>query len=368
MKHFNKHTLPRIAALILCVVTAASSTYAAPTKNWQKTADELSARPLTVSWNSNGAVRTVDLVGVSDGFLSFKVGNQAGEASMPLDTLGDIWFNYKVEQDYSKAVGSINKETLTRQYLDLLRQTGYPMVRFLEVPPANCSFAQVVSNLTAGLLQLKQLEEATYLINQLDIVALGPEFEEHTIQLASLLVEAGNTEQASTIIQKVPIERIDLSNTDLVFDLAHLLRSQDDFGAAKGIYQKLAENPNIEDNSAIHWSYYCGLKQGDFTKDHNFAERVETIKPGAANYPLQQLVLGIYYSEREQTTEAMRSISQGIAFASPVEAWTPELMFCSAKAYENVDMPEISKSVYEETMRFFPNSTWATAAKKELEN
>ncbi|MGJ8652443.1 MAG: hypothetical protein ACSHX8_04155 [Opitutaceae bacterium] len=367
MKNFYKHTFLQALALALCVAYAASTPLVAQTNsNWKQQAEKWIEGPLTVSWKNGNAVSTVSLVAVRDGQLSFQVGQQAGEASMPLDTLGDIWFTHQTAEGYNSAIGLIGKESFNLQHLNLIRETAYPMVRFLQVPTENSSFIEVVSKLADGLIQLKQLEEAAFLINQLEISELGPDFEAHTINLAKEFVEAGAVDEATKIIGKIAIERMDLSNTDLIFDLAHLLRNQENFVDSRNIYQQLAKNSAIENNSAIHWSYYCGLKEGDFIKDHDFPQEVETISPGSPNYPLQQLVLGIYYSKRDQDKEAMRAISQGIAFATPVEAWTPELMFRSAQAYQSVDMADISKSVYTETIRFFPTSSWAAAAQKEL--
>jgi len=368
MKHFNKQILPGLAGLALCLASVTSSSIAAPVEeNWQQRAEKLMSKPLTVSWQNNGATSTMNLVGVRDGQLAFKVGKQAGEASMPLDTLGDIWFDTPPHKGYSQAIGLIGKETFGIKHLNLMRQRAYPTVRFLEIPAAHCGFPDTVSNLTAGLLQLGQLDEATFLINQLDIPTLGPKFEAHAIALARALVEAGSPQKATAIIQQLPIDRIALANTALVFDLAHLLRDQKKYSDARNIYQKLGKNASIGNNPAEYWSYYCGLKEGEYLDDHSFPAAVNNIEAGGPHYPLQQLVLGIYYSTREQDQEAMRAISQGIAFATPVETWTPELMFCSAQAYATLEMPDISKSVYQETVRFFPTSPWAVAAQKELD-
>lgn len=368
MKNFYKHSFLRALALALCLAyTTSGQLVAQANTNWKQQAERWIDGNLTVSWKNGNAVSTVGLVAVRDGQLSFIVGQQAGEASMPLDTLGDIWFTHNTVEGYNNAIGLIGKENFNLQHLNLIRETAYPMLRFLEVPAENSAFIEVVNKLANALIQLKQLDEAVFLINQLNISELGPDFEAHTINLAKELVEAGTIDQAITIIQKIAIERMDLSNTDLIFDLAHLLRNQKNFVDSRNIYQQLAKNPAIDNNSAIHWSYYCGLKEGDYIKDHNFPKEVDSITPGSPNYPLQQLVLGIYYSKREQNKEAMRAISQGIAFATPVEAWTPELMFRSAKAYQSVDLADISKSVFTETVRFFPSSDWAAAAQKELD-
>lgn len=368
MKHFNLCLSPFIVGLALCI-SAPDTAAAADTdnSNWQKKATKLIRKPLQVSWKNNGAQSRINLVEIRDGFLAFNVPGQTGEASMPLKTLADIWFTHETTPEYNKAIGLIDKETFNLKHLELLRQAAYPMVRFLEVPPKNCGFIGVVSNFTEGLLKLEQLEEATFLIGQLDIRKLGPEFEGKAIELAQALADEGSHVKAINVIKEVPIERIDLSNTDLIFDLAHSLREQENYKDARNLYQQLSKNKAIEHNEAKYWSYYCALYQGELIDDFSFADNFDKTEPGKPHFSLQQLVLGIYYAKREQSKEAMRAISQGIAFATPVEVWTPELMFRSAQAYEKVDMSEISKSVYEETVRFFPNSKWATSAQKELE-
>lgn len=367
MKHFNQRILPLIAGFAISIgFTATAAAADASTPDWQSKATSLSAQPLHVSWKNNGAVSRINLVELRDGFLAFNVAGQSGEASMPINTLGDIWFTHETTPEYNRAIGQIDKETFNHKHLELLRQTAYPMVRFLDIPQKNAGFIDVVSNLTTGLIQLDQLDEATALINQLDIEKLGPEFEEKAIELAQALVDQGSHAQAISVIKGVPIETIDLSNTDLIFALAHSLREQENYADARDLYHKLSQNKAIESHEAEYWSYYCELYQGELIDDHSFASKADKIEPGKPHFPLQQLVLGIYYAKREQSKESMRAISQGIAFATPVEVWTPELMYRSAQAYEIAKMSEISKSVYEETVRFFPSSKWAASAQQEL--
>lgn len=366
MKHFKPRLLPLIAGFVLSVAFATTASANALNADWQKNAAQAIAQPMSVSWKNNGAVSRINLVELRDGFLVFKVPGQPGEASMPIDTLLDIWFSHDTSDEYNKAIGLIGKETFNLQHLDLLRQTAYPMVRFLEIPQKNCGFVSVVGDFAAGLIQLGQLDEAGFLIGQLNIGKLGPEFEEKAIQLAQAYVDQNAHAKAIEVIKKVPIDKIDLSNTDLIFGLAHTLREQENYDDARNIYQQLSQNTAIKNNEAEYWSYYCGLYQGEIIDDHSFAEKSATIQPGKPHFSLQQLVLGIYFAKREQNKEAMRAISQGIAFATPVEAWTPELMYRSGQAYENMDMSDISKSVFEETVRFFPSSKWAAFAQNEL--
>ncbi|MEN8663037.1 MAG: tetratricopeptide repeat protein [Lentimonas sp.] len=363
MKHFNKRLLPFIAGFALSI--GLDSTAGAA--DWQKKADRLSSQPLSVSWTNNGAVSQINLVEIRDGFLAFNATGQPGEASMPLNTLGEIWFTHSSSPEYNKAIGIIEKDNFNLQHLELLRQTAYPMVRFLDIPQKNCAFVAVVSNLVTGLINLGQLDEATSLIGQLDISQLGPEFEKKAIQLAQALVDEDAHAKAVEVIKQVPVDKIDLSNTDIIFVLAHTLREQENFTDARNIYQQLSQNKAIESKESEYWSYYCGLNLGELIEDHTFDKKAAVIEPGDAHFPLQQLVLGIYYAKREQGKEAMRAISQGIAFATPVEPWTPELMYRSALAYEKVKMTDISKSVFEETVRFFPNSKWAASAQQELD-
>ena len=130
----------------------------------------------------------------------------------------------------------------------------------------------------------------------------------------------------------------------------------------------LSKNKEITHHEAEFWAYYCALKQGEYFDDHSFANEIKKIRPGEPGFPLQQLVIGTYYTNREQHFEAMRAISEGIAYATPVEAWTAELMYCSGIAYQYSDMPDISEAVLSETVLFFPNSSWASKAKLLIEN
>lgn len=366
MRNFKLQSIIHIAGLVLGSALAVSGASAQSTENWRQTAEQLIAQPMRVTWNNQGSSSNINLVEIRDGFLAFTVVGQTGEAALPIDSLGESWFNHPENSEYNKAIGLLEQETFNLRHLDLIKQVAYPMVRFLDIPEQNCQFRSVVNNLVIGLIQLNQFDEAIFLFDRLDISKLGPEFEEQIIRLAKALVDQEEIDKAITVIKKVPIKTIDLSNTDLVFQLAHALREKENYVDAQDLYTKLSKNLSIETKEAEYWSYYCQLYQEQLIDDHDFATNADKIKPGKANFPLQQLVLGIYYSKREQSKEAMRAISQGIAFATPVEPWTAELMFRSGKAYEEFEMNDVSKSVFEETMRFFPASKWAEFAQQEL--
>ena len=370
MKRFNHKPLKNVAGLCLGLVLCSSLANAAEpiNPNWEQEANELINTPMIISWQNNGRLSKIQLIKLEDGQLTFQVEGQPGEAAMPLDTIGDVVFQFETAKGFNQAIGEVGEETFNAQHLDTIRKTAYPMAKFVNIPAKHANFVSIVRQFMDGLIQMEQLDEALYLVKEINAPSLGPSYEETTLTLGKTFLEDGSLERTIEILDMVNIEEINLSNSTLVFDVAHILRGQEKYEEAINIYKKLSKNKEITNHEAEFWAYYCALKQGQHFDNHTFVKDVKKIEPGEPGFPLQQLVIGTYFTNREQHFDAMRAISEGIAYATPVEEWTPELMYRSAVAYQNVDMNDISVAVLKETVLFFPSSSWASAANEILEN
>ena len=365
MKRFNKHlsSAIRCAAIFACALIQPAHSQ---DNKWETSAKSMMREKLTIDWLINSKKSKINLVGIENNQLLFNVPGQPGEASMPLDSLSEIYFADPPNSEYETSIGLIGNEAFNLQHLEAIRRKAYPRLRFVEIPRANSAFADTVRNLLDGLIQVGRYNEAIFVLEQLDVGKLGPDFEKEAIRLALILSNSEQQNAALKVIQRVPIERVDVSNLDFIIELAHALREQENYKTAQSIYKQIAANPENFSEEAKYWTYYCSLKQGQHIEDHTFAFNIATIKAGEETFPLQQLVLGNYYIQREQIKEAMRAISQGIAFARPTETWTPELMYRSGQIYKRYEMPEIAQSVFKETILFFPTTKWAEAAQTEI--
>lgn len=363
MKHFSRmRMLQPISSILLSVAVLTCAVSAEQTDIWRSRADRLMQKELAVNWTVNGKQSEINLVKIEGGQLIFTLSGQAGEASIPMDSLSGIWFGTKENSAYNQAVGQLDSDSFTLQHLKPIRNRAYPRLRFVEIPRENCAFADCIRNYVQGLTQLGHYEEASFIIQQLDVSRLGPDFEEQAIRLALKLTEANQGDAAIPIIKQMDITQVEVTNLDFLIDLAHTIRTKNNFEGARDLYAQIASNPAVTTDEASLWAAYCGIQLGEHIENHDFATQVSVLECGEKAFPLQQLVLGTYYLKREQLKEAMRAVSEGIAFARPTEAWTPELMFRSAQLYERIEMPEIAQSVYQELILFFPASEWAEEA------
>ncbi|MDG1241017.1 MAG: hypothetical protein P8P52_00470 [Opitutae bacterium] len=327
-------------------------------------ATALMRQPLDVVLYRSGVQTKMRLTNIENEQIIFQVGNQMGEASIPLNQLGDVFFRIVTNDAYNKAIGAISTETLNPLQLNLLRERNYPMVRFLPIPHDKSIFHEAVKKLFEAIIQSENYEEAILLLRQLEIEKLDPDFEELAIGLSGKLAEQQDYTLASAVLKEIPIESINLSNLNAVLKTAGIIRDHANYEAAKNLYDRVAANPEISDLEAQYWSYYCGIYLSLFKDDHLFQQQVERIAPSDSLFSLQQLILGTYYLKREQFPRAMKTISAGIAYARPMDPWTAELMYRSGVAYEAIEDSKTAAAVYDETAKFFPNSKWSTKARE----
>ena len=327
-------------------------------------AKALMKQPLDVVQIRGKSQSNMRLTGIENEQVIFQIGNGMGEASIPLDQLGEISFRILVDDDYNKVIGAIATETLNRQQLNIIRARNFPMVRFLPIPPENSIFHEAVKKLFEALILAESYEEALLLLQNIDLNKLDPEFEQLAIRLSGNLVDQKAYELASATLEAIPIESINLANLNAVLTTAGTIRDHGTYEYAKALYDRLAINPESRDLEATYWSYYCGIYLGMFKDDHLFQQQVERIKPGEPLFSLQQLILGTYYLKREQFPLAMRTISEGVAYARPIDPWIAELMYRSGVAYEAIEEMQTAAAVYDETAKFFPNSNWSKLARE----
>lgn len=327
----------------------------------------LMKQPLDVVQIRGNTQSKMRLTGIENEQVIFQIGNGMGEASIPLAQLGEISFRILVDDEYNQAIGAIVKETLNRQQLNIIRERNFPMVRFLPIPRENSIFHEAVKKLFEALILTESYDQALLLLQNIDLNKLDPEFEQLAIRLSGKLADEAAYELAAATLEEIPIESINLANLNAVLETAGTIRDHENYESAKTLYERLASNPESRDLEATYWSYYCGIYLGMFKDDHLFQQQVEQIKPGEPLFSLQQLILGTYYLQREQFPLAMKTISEGVAYARPIDPWIAELMYRSGVAYEAIEEMQTAAAVYDETAKFFPNSNWAKLAREAYE-
>lgn len=367
MNHLTSKLVTGLAIAALCGLPNGSGHLCAQSDSKAaalKEAKALLTQPLDVVQIRGKSQTKIRLTGIQNEQVMFSIGEGMGEASIPLDQLGELSFRIQTDNDYNKIVGAIGNETLNPQQLKRIRERNFPMVRFLPIPPENCSFHESVKRLFEALILAKSYEEALLLLQNIDLKQLDPEFEDLAIRLSSDLADAEIYDLASAALLEIPIETINLGNLNAALKTAGIIRDHGNYESAKALYDRLTSNPENQDREAVFWSFYCGNFLGMFQDDHHFRQQVEQLKPGEPLFSLQQLILGTYYLEREQWPLAIKTISEGVAYARPTDSWIAELMYRSGMAYEAIEEKEIAAAVYDETAKFFSSSKWAQLARE----
>ena len=80
MRNFKLQSIIHIAGFVLGSALAISVASAQSTESWRKSAEQLIAQPMRVTWNNQGSSSNINLVEIRDGFLAFTVVGQTGEA------------------------------------------------------------------------------------------------------------------------------------------------------------------------------------------------------------------------------------------------------------------------------------------------
>ncbi|MFT4900905.1 MAG: tetratricopeptide (TPR) repeat protein [Lentimonas sp.] len=372
MKHLKTFSL---VVLTLYALGVSSDAWSAATErvesapDWKTEALRRINEPLKVDirWNVNSSQEEPGMIlSLEDGNVTFVQTNSGGQASVAREALGSFYFGSKFDEPVLAALRRVGRDLFTEQDLDALRDVTYPMCRFLSIPEANCNMHQTVLKFCQGLIQLGYLEEAAFYFQYIPMELVGLNFEELALQLAHLLLDEGNLDLGVDVVKGVPVEQINAANLASLAEFAHRLREFDEYRIAMGIYKRMLANSQQADDEPQYWFYYCEIALNEAQEDHEYIQKITTLDPSNRFFSLQQLIAGRYYLDRNFVDQAMRAIAKGVAFAKPVDRWTPELMYYSSRTYRALKMPEVADAILKEIVLFFPHSHWAELSQKIL--
>lgn len=339
-----------------------SLSFASEVPEWQSEADRLMAEDLVVYFSSDSG-NTLNLTQVDDGALFFRIGSGDVLGSMPLESIGPVQIIADTPKGFERILMEVGRSTWNVDALNTLRAEAYPMLRFLSLPTEKCNFQYVVLKFFEGLVQLNQFPEAIYLLKHLELASLGPYYQEKSIELLLNLVDANNYPAFNQAVSLIPLEIIDASNLKKVLSIADRLRNEDRYAMVTPIYERLADNEQVESLEPQMWQYYCQIYSGELADQPDFIDVMLRVPSTDPLYALQQLIIGSYYLQTERLALAMEAIAEGLAYATPMDAWMPELMYRSAQLYAALDKPEVAQSMFKEMQLFFPQSHWAQKPK-----
>ena len=340
----------------LCILPSLS--LASEVAQWKHSADRLMAKDLRVFFSSD-AENKLNLTQIHDGALFFRIGSGDVLGSMPLDSIGSVQIVADTPEGFDRLLTEVGRSSWNSEALDILRTEAYPMVRFLSLSREKCNFQYVVLKFFEGLIQLNQFPEVIYLLEQLDLASLGPYYQEKSIELLLSLVDANNHTLFNQVAPLIPLETIDAANLKKVLSIADRLRNEARYAMVTPIYERLSNNEQVESLEPQMWQYYCQIYIGDLADQPEFIDSMHRVPSTDPLYGLQQLIIGSHYFQIERLALAMEAISEGLAYATPMDAWMPELMYRSAQLYAALDKPQVAKAVFKEIQLFFPQSHWA---------
>lgn len=318
--------------------------------------------PVSINSGSNARVRLLD---VTDEEVVFELPG-GGQGSFQINDFGDARLRFVFSSAYSQAVASARSGVVDPGVLKELRSVGYPLVRFAGLPPEHTNFREPVLFLLQALVDADETEEAVFLLGRLDVGRLGPAFEERALGLVERLWLNEEYRKSLQILEGLAIEKFDRPNLEVALQFLIRLRQADRLEDAARFYSKVALVGGDTGIEASLWRDYCRVRLGEYDDNRELPTTLVEIEPEGDLYPLRQLVLGHYYQRRSLHDDAMRAISSGLAYATPIETWTAELMFRSAECYVALEEQDTAQAVFREVNQFFPNSPWAEASRQRI--
>ena len=312
-------------------------------------------------------------------------------------------FVYEWPRNEKQALRNLSNEQYDERFLQAVRPVIYKLMRYLEIPNDYFPIHDDCLSYVQALLGMEKLDEAFYVLARLNLAKLDEygyrEFSEASLDLAGKLI-AQNSKSAKTaraLLQRVQI-RNDSGDHASYLRLANSLRDQELFNEAISEYARLgpivSQSPGSPYKTVLDlWPIYCYIKLYEtYTKfasrDKRYAAAagkmfntaLQTIKKIDENPPSRQsneyslyklirsLIRVQYARQYEATGDLVKSaeyyrqsvleVTEGIVNARVGLEWLPESLIMAAEAYENLELNDAARNVYEQVRIFYKSTKW----------
>lgn len=353
---------------IACILSMALPAHASLKPIPKAQIETLSQSDFKVRLLKKKTKQTLVLVGKDGDELIFRLPGKASGQRVYLP-LSDFSENTRLvlnlPRAYYEALNDVNHHINIR-HMKTLRKLGYPLVRYLDLDLKGSNFETVVLSLFQALMKFDDKEEAILLAEKLDFEKIDPQFLELALDLVAGLMESGNTQRAFSLLDRVEVENLDETQLELLLEFGQELLAAESFEHAYRLFQRVQTAESSYQPYARLWTTYCSIRLGRLAVARVFLDNLDSFEGGTSVYSLKRLIEGRYYFELEAYEQAMRAVADGVAHAKVSEFWMPELLFISARCYEQHEDIDVAQNTYREVTLFFPNTVWGQLSETEL--
>lgn len=373
---------------------------------------------VTVTYLQSPAVKQMDLLAIDStkGIIYARmqgVGNlQLELRSLRAQNINK--FRFEWSRNTKVYLSYLSNEQYDSRILDAIRPELYSVMRFLDLPFEYLAIHDDCLTYVQALVAMKKFDEAYYILERINLGKLDKfgyrEFSESALTLCGQMIAENPklAEKSLGLLSKVSIRADNSDDHASYLNLCDALRNQGLYLQAIKEYGRLspivAQLPSSPLTSILQlWPTYCYLKLYESyfeasKKDKRYAphatqmfntavqglKKIDETPPNRQSneyslYKLIHALVQVQYARREEIggnnekaatyyRQSVLEVTEGIVNARIGLDWLPESLLMAGDAYENLELSEAARNVYNQIKTFFPNSKWDKQSSERLSN
>jgi hypothetical protein len=290
-------------------------------------------------------------------------GETTGEVILPLAEARDLWF--VLPESYQRAL-QLAYYARPDEALLLLAPVVRLLVPYAAAPGTNA--VPVINTYFDLLLGRERWAEALALARSLPLDTPDTGFLPRFVALARALRTTGAVLDATTLVQRVPVNDGTREWWPLLRDFADELRRTGHYVEAQTLYERL---PPAGDDEVARAGRELLLAYTDYHAGQRTraAARLEELAPPPGETEagtLFRLLAGRRALDTERPADALDLLGRALVEASGATEWRAELMAVIARAYRAAGPTAVADGIEADLRRIYPASRWTPPAPPSL--
>ncbi len=331
---------------------------------------QYSNQPLPVYYSTGNRPQTVYIVGkIGDNLIIREKPNSRQEVTIPLSS--DFTLQFRADKRFKRALDQISRGDYNKA-IPVMRPMAYTMFRYLGLPEEKSNVHEYVIEYINSLIAIDkdaERDEAFEMLRRVDYLAAPDSLKQVTLNTIGIYANLGRSDQALTLFNL--LAEIDENPAQLLpylWTIAYDMRAAGDFDRAVALYQQAIKmGEGNEKNRARIWASYCFARLGNIRNTELYLSTVKDVNETERLFSLKMLVDGYLAFSNENYAEALAKLTRGVAFSNISYEWNGELLFYSARSYEETGSVDVARQIFGEVMIMHPNTEFQKKATSKLD-
>ena len=328
---------------------------------------EFGNQPVYIQQVNGRSKQTLKFVDFKDGMLvaEMTIDGGVGEMSLPVSEsmVNTLRFDLGEMQKANQLIQQGNYTGAVK----VLREKVYPLVKFAEVPELFSQLHSPVRALISSLISSGELAEADDLLNRVPLDKVDIKYSQLGIQLMNAYLAEEDFTAAARIARELPKSGAYTSNITQVVSAADALRGAGEYDAVIPLYKEIESSVPADVRKNVRmWLAYSLVLADRVDEASPMIDSMEEPAPNDRLFSLYKLLQGSREHRNKKYGKALDVLTRGFVRAQTSYVWVPEMLYLIGDCYKQAGDPTAARNVWSEITVLYPDSPWATRAAESL--